>query len=219
MKLGIDKVLSPATTLAFWALSSLRGKRIFHPVGETYEGELTVDGADSGLARFLEEMQTKRAIMRFSKGAGTPGGLPDVYGLAIKFPDAWGAEEDQDFLFVTSADAPAARHALVPTIAPLSCRFSSILPFDLDGRALILGAKAVQRDAASKDDLRDATFSIDAAAPLGRWQQAGTVAVTRRFEGDVSFDPWNSSPRLVPSGVLNALRLSAYAGSRSARTS
>jgi hypothetical protein len=53
---------------------------------------------------------------------------------------------------------------------------------------------------------------------MGSWQRAATISVTQRLGGDVSFDPWNSSPRLVPAGILNALRRSAYAGSRTGRS-
>lgn len=205
---GAPTVVSIATTLAFWGLSKARTKRIFHPVGEVYEARLT------GTRPPLDGVMSDRALLRFSKGAGTPGRLPDVYGLAVKLVDAWGPDADQDLLMVTSGEGPLTRHTLVPTTRPLSMRFSSVLPYRVQGRLATFGA----RIASSASELCGATMSLDLAAGSGAWQPVATIAVGDPFTGDVAFDPWNSSARMVPAGPLNAWRRAAYQGSREGRS-
>ena len=198
------------TGAAFWGLSTLRGKRIFHPFGDVYDAELAVSSDEVPLA---DGPGPHRAIVRFSKGAGLPGPLPDVYGLAVKIPDAWGRGADQDLLLVTSGDGPVGRYLLRPATNGSSGRFSSVLPYDHAGRTLVFGAR---RDGAS-DIGPGAEFVLETAGTTGPWRRLGTLTLGAPHAGDVSFDPWNTSPELVPSGMLNALRRAAYEGSREGR--
>lgn len=207
---GGKTVLGMVTGAMFWGLSTLRGKRFFHPVGGVYEAELVLSSDDVPLA---EGPGPHRAIVRFSKGVGLPGPLPDVHGLAIKIPDAWGRGADQDLLLVTSGHGPLGRHVLRPATSGSTGRFSSILPYEYAGRTLLFGAC---RDGVSDVDM-GAKFGIEVATGAGAWHRIGTLTIGSRYDGEVSFDPWNSSPGLVPTGMLNALRRAAYQGSREGR--
>ncbi len=207
-KVGAPTAVSIATTLLFWGLSKVRKKRIFHPVGKTYEARVTEMRAP------LAGAASDRAVVRLSKGAGMPGGFPDVYGLAIKLADAWGPDADQDFLLVTSGEGPIGRHTLVPTRKPLTMHFSSVLPYHVEGSLATFGAWV----AAPADDIRGATISMGVAFGSGAWQQIATITIGEPFAGDISYDPWNSSAHIVPAGPFNAVRRAAYQGSREGRS-
>ncbi|HEX2267819.1 MAG TPA: hypothetical protein VHI97_06420, partial [Actinomycetota bacterium] len=104
------QTLLPAPTAAFFAAATrLRGRRFFHPYGRAFAGTLHMPKAKAGL-----KQGSHQAIARLSRGAGMPRGLPDVLGLAIKLPDFNGPRRDQDFLLVSAASAPVARHLLLP---------------------------------------------------------------------------------------------------------
>lgn len=205
---GLPTVSSMASTLVFWALSKARGKRVFHPIGQVYVASIDdARGPLTGLA-------TTEALVRMSKAIGTPGSLPDFYGLAIKLVDAWGPGADQDFLLVTSGDGPMVRHLLVPVIEPLSKRFSSILPYSLDEGRATFGARIT----APGRGLENATIHLELSFGGKAWRPVARLTARQPVDRDVSFDPWNSSPGLMPAGGLNALRRSAYEGSREARS-
>ena len=74
--------VSDLVALPFQWGSSLRGKKIFHPVGVVAEGSLKrVAPACNGLP-----IPSCSVIARVSKATGTPGALPDIIGLAIRVP-------------------------------------------------------------------------------------------------------------------------------------
>lgn len=211
---GAKTLAGMVTGLAFWALSSIRGKRVFHPEGEAFEAELEMS-PDAGISLFADRSRTRRALVRVSKGAGLPGSLPDVYGLAIKIPDAWGEGADQDLLLATSGDGPVGRHVLRPARAP-SGRFSTILPYESHGETFVFGARADgEGDTITSE--RGTTFALELASPGGGWRRIASVRLVDPFAGAVSYDPWNTSPDMVPWGMLNAMRRPAYEGSREGR--
>ena len=210
---GPKTVAGMVTGLAFWALASVRGKHVFHPIGDAFEADLEMSpGTDIALFEG-DPSATRRAVVRISKGVGLPGSLPDIYGLAIKVPDAWDEGADQDVLLATSGDGPVGRHVLRPSRAP-SGRFSSILPFTSGGRTFVFGAYADDGDTIVASP--GTRIALGVSANDG-WTRIATITLRAPFSGQVSFDPWNTSPDLVPSGMLNALRRPAYEGSREGR--
>jgi hypothetical protein len=126
---------SAASATLFASLSSLRRKRFFHPEGETYSGTASFIETGMGLP-FTGETP---ALVRLSRGAGIPGRLPDVLGLAVKFP-----ELDHDFLLATSGDSAVTRHLLLPASSFFSMPYSSVLPYELDDVLIVFGARADQ---------------------------------------------------------------------------
>ena len=60
----------------------LRRARAFHPRGLMLAGELTTDKE----SRLPLNAGVRPVIARISKGAGTPGGAPDIVGLAVRIP-------------------------------------------------------------------------------------------------------------------------------------
>src|SRR3954454_4358947 len=89
-----------ASDVAGWAESGVlaavaaarRGKAV-HPHGAVHRATLRVPGdpAAPRAARLLSEPGEHEAIVRFSRSVGLPRPLPDLLGMSIRVPDAYGA--------------------------------------------------------------------------------------------------------------------------------
>lgn len=224
-----------AATGAFWgALSALRGrKRSLHPIGNAYEATLVVPRRVATLgADLLDEPGERRAIVRFSRGAGLPEPLPDILGIAIRVVDAHGPGEHQDFLLVTSSGLPVAHHALLPATSYFDRTFSSVLVYSIGGATRLVGA--VPRSAAPSDgpggglggvalaaSRGQLFYELCLAAPLGRFVPVARLEVGRPMPADegerLAFNVWNAGGGIRPGGPFQGLRLPAYEGSQRGR--
>jgi hypothetical protein len=210
--------LSGISAAVFAGLSAVRRKRIFHPRGVTFEG--TVSFHDGNPLPFGG---TERALVRLSRAAGFPQGVPDLFGLALKLPDV-----SQDLLLVTSGEDAVTRHLLIPTTGFFRRPYSTVLPYELEGQTIVFGARPDPLLApVSRQDMDD----LGSYVATGRlrfdltWGPAGTgdvdtfasLVIDRPHEGDVVFNPFNSHPALKPAGGLNRLRRESYERSQRAR--
>ncbi|MFP5353381.1 MAG: hypothetical protein ACLGIB_12570 [Actinomycetota bacterium] len=217
--------LSAAT---FAGLSRLRGHRVFHPYGESFDATLTFErNADRWLPDVLARPRRHDAIVRFSRAVGLPEPLPDIIGMAIKLPDLYGTGWDQDWLLVTSGADPVSRHLLLPTLDLLGRPYSTILPYRRPGGSVTFGARATNGVRARSLD------QLVAAVQGGRVEFAFTIApeggdhvrlggllltgVSATPERPLRFNPWNTSSELRPAGALNDLRRETYKASQRAR--
>ncbi len=219
------------STLA--TLSAARGARVFHPVGVAHRGVLTVypePGRSYGVP-LLDVPAEHEAVVRLSRGAGTPQGLPDVLGLAIRLLDAHGPGASQDLLLNTAGRLPLARQVFIPATGVLERTYSSVLPYSLDGVRYYVGAHpvreaggllhrfdAVQR-AAESGLLR---FRIVVARPLGAWQHVATLRLDERLPDaeaeSLAYDVFaNTGGGIAPAGLLQTLRRSSYRLSQQVR--
>jgi len=202
---------------------------VFHPTGSGYRAEvmITPAGRPTG-APFLDQPGSFAAMVRLSRGAGVPDPFPDVLGLAIKVIDANGPGRDQDFLLVSSAGAPMARHMLVPATGFLGRPFSSVLPYLVGRRIRLFGAipdtpavhdggtaLAEVHVAAARGELR---FDLTMAGEFGVWHRIGELRVGQPLDDAdadaLRFSPWHTGPGITPVGILQTLRLPAYRGSQ-----
>jgi hypothetical protein len=220
----------------FGALSKLRGARVFHPDGVGYSGVLRVERSTPSLAGapLLGEPGEHPAVFRFSRGAGLPEPLPDVLGLAVRLTDAHGPNRHQDFLLVTSADAPVLHHLLLPSTGFFGQSFSSLLLYRIGGNVRLVGAQPVRGPSAAGPRgaipqleaaiaRGEAGFTLALASLTGRWESLGRLEVGTRL-GDaeteaLAFNPWNSGGGIRPVGPLMGLRRGAYPGSQRGRFS
>ncbi|HEX9969165.1 MAG TPA: hypothetical protein VGB03_03430 [Acidimicrobiales bacterium] len=197
----------------FGLLSKLRGKRVFHPVGSAYEATVTFDADVAVDAELFRRPGPHRAVVRLSRGLGLPDSLPDVLGLAVKVPDAYGPGRDQDFLFATSGRSPAGRHLLVPTRDVRRRPYSTLLFFRIGEDLFVLGAFPEEGE-----PLR---FRLAAARATAEWVPVGRVEVGAELPAEVSeclrFNPANTSGGIALVGPLNRLRDPAYRASQDAR--
>jgi hypothetical protein len=113
--------------------AALRHARVFHPNGFLADGRIE-RLADPALGLPVESGPVR---VRLSKGIGTPGGLPDVGGIAIRLlqPERW------DILLATSGNNPVARCAVLPTASWARARFSTLMPLAYRGRSWWLQAE------------------------------------------------------------------------------
>src|ERR1700721_1035901 len=111
--------------------SAVRGSRFFHPDGVVAEGLIErVAPANSGLP-----FPSSEIIARVSKAVGTPGGLPDIIGLAIRIkrqdPDAtpW------DILFARAGSGLLSRAAaLRPVTSWTGQTLTTLMPLRYQGQ-------------------------------------------------------------------------------------
>jgi hypothetical protein len=206
-------------------LSRLRRKRGFHPFGVGFSARFTPQAeADVGADVFEGEAEV---VVRLSRALGLPEWVPEPYGLAIRFPDAYGPDAHQDFLLVTSALPPGGRHALLPARGFCDLPYSTLLPYRLRGKTVLLGARALApRPGPKLGDLRERPvggleFELTIAGLTGAWRPVGGLALGERLPPEqtehLHFDPTNTGGGLELAGLLNRLRGPAYSASQEGR--
>jgi len=222
-------VLRTVAALPFRALSAVRGARSFHPQGFLCRGTWTVErtSALAPGAAVLRAGARHPCVVRLSRGAGLPEWLPDVFGISVRLEDAYGPGRHQDLLINSSADLPLVHHVFLPAPRWYSQSHSTCLPYRAGAGLVVLGLQPPRRagpgpdlDAMRAEVARGTEYGIAVAAPLGRWEHIGTLALFAPLgpeAGDVSFDPWNTGGGLVPATWLNRLRREAYRQSRLGR--
>lgn len=217
--------LSDLTTLPLRAGAALRDKRVFHPTGVLCGGTVTrLAPAGVGLPLLSGEV-----IGRISKGAGTPGALPDFAGLAWRMPADADGPNPWDVLTVSSA----ARIALRPVASWPAAQCSTLMPLGYRGGVFWLRARlrtpcddAGLSLAAISDRLRAGTieFGIEQAYGMGPFAELARLTFDRGLCAD---DPGCDQPfdPTVRSGTelallprrLTSLRRAAYRNSRRGR--
>jgi hypothetical protein len=217
------------TAAGFGALSRLRGKRIFHPNGVGFAGRLEPRLTEWSSADLLAGPETVPVIARLSRSLGLPEPFPEPLGIAIRAPDAYGPGHDQDFLLVSAGEAPVARHLLLPSRHFLEPHYSSLLPYRLAGRVVLVGARRDPADPGpgpsyselAKRDRAGFRLQLTIATPLGRWVPVATLELGPRLPDaeveDLRFDPAHTGGGFELATALNRLRIPAYEGSQRGR--
>ena len=207
-------------------LAALRRGKAVHPHGAVYEAELVVPRHDGELRRteLFGNAAVRPALVRFSRSLGLPRPLPDLLGMSVRVLDAYGAGLHQDFLMVSSVDAPVAHHLFVPAADAQQRPYSSSLPYRAGGRTFLVGAlpraesprfehgNELERLAAAAAT-GALVFDLAVADVWGRFRAAAELRV-----GDplppaadaLRFNPWNTGGGLELTGFLNRLRDIAY---------
>lgn len=206
---------------AFNLAGRLRQGRVFHPDGVLLDGELRS-------ARSPFTPGDHAVIARLSKGAGTPGGIPDILGLAFRVYS--GPGQPWDITLASSGSGAVGRMVLLPSGGWSGTTFSSLLPYRAGGQWFWMIAEADENQpsgttdpaaAARQADTTTLRFRLYTAAPGLRKRTVGDL-VLRESHGDAqepSFDPMLNVPQgihLSPSWVGKVRELT-YIGSRSGR--
>jgi hypothetical protein len=220
----------PATILAgFRKLAQLRQGRAFHPRGLLLSGQL------SGHGNGLLPLPTGPGdvLARVSKGAGVPGGGPDVLGLALRLPSdnlPCPAEGPWDILLSTAGTGALTRMLPRPAATWHRATYSTIEPYRAEGRHVWLLARPAGHPTgpASIEALQDwvrrepLRFTLHESGHDRRWRQVAEVTLSRPLpenDEDPAFNPMTHIPpdvRLAPEW-LSRLRELAYRGSRIGR--
>lgn len=209
--------------------AALRRRRFFHPEGVLAAGFLErVAPSQEGLP-----VSSSDVVGRISKGAGTPGGLPDAIGLALRLTAGQGVDGPWDVLLVSAGSGVLSRaiglrpvvswgELTMTTLMPLHYRASTWwlrarLVTAIAGRGLSLGSIR------NHIDDHEVRFELDQACGTADFRPLAHLTLDRIVTGgpddDVSFDPvLNTAPgvQLRPRW-LSGLRALAYRGSRDGR--
>jgi hypothetical protein len=212
--------------LALAGVAAVRRGKAVHPHGAVYEAELVVPGHHDALGRteLFGAPARRPAVVRFSRSLGLPRPLPDLLGMSLRVLDAYGTDRHQDFLMVTSVDAPVLHHLFVPASDVQQRPYSSSLRYRACGETFLVGA--VPRPESPRFEDGDELERIAAAAATGAlvfdlavaevWGRFRPVAEIRVADplppetDALRFNPWNAGGGLEPTGLLNRLRDYAY---------
>jgi hypothetical protein len=210
-------ITSPLLTLgtaAFRAASRVRGERAIHARGRTLTGRLSVPGGTGSGAPLLDVPGSYDVLVRASRSVGLPLPLPDVLGLAVRVLDAHGPGAHQDLLLDSTRPEPVLRRFPWVGRDHLGATYCSLLPYDVAGTRLLLGARA-PRGSATLEELPDELdLELLLATPHGPWRPWGMV----RTDGELPapqgrqtrFNPWTTGGGIVPAGPWQQWRRRAY---------
>lgn len=203
------------------AASLVRGERVIHAKGTTLGARLLVPGgADLGVP-LLDEPGRYDCLVRFSRSLGLPDRLPDILGVAVRVLDAHGSQEHQDLLLDSTMSPPLVRRMPLPMYDLLGALFSTLTPYELDGRRLLLGllpdpaappTRLLDQLAGRGDGTR---LRLAVASAHGAWREVAVLELGRQVERgrEVRFSPDVTGGGIRPAGWLQDLRRSAYRAS------
>jgi hypothetical protein len=200
--------------------SRLRGERAVHARGRAFTGSAILPGGAGTGAPLLDTAATYDAVVRFSRSVGLPPRLPDVYGLAVRLVDAHGPGRHQDLLLDATQPAPLLRRLPWPRWDATTAVYCSLLPYDVGGRRLLLGAVPVPGTppARSLGALPDRLeLALLLASAHGSWREVGRVRTAEELpapEGRrMRFTPAMTGGGLAPAGPLQEWRNRSYPAS------
>ncbi|MEO9326855.1 hypothetical protein [Gordonia aurantiaca] len=215
------------TTPFRWA-AALRHARVFHPDGLLCGGKASVSG-DHPLP-----FRTGPVIVRLSKGIGTPGSLPDIVGVAIRFPGTGGNPESSAGAWDLLLAGPAPLSGRVPIPLPSThwapTAVSSLTPYRFDNELYWIRARIEEPTGPSGLSIEDLAACLRMnrkivlilEAGFGRFVPIARIELDHALTGlDVDFDPILNRPdgvEFAPSW-LGDLRRRAYRESREGRHS
>ena len=213
-------------------LAAARQGKAFHPDGVVHDARLSIAGSREAppAAALLSRPGEHRALVRFSRAFGLPRPIPDLLGLSLRVPHAYGDGRHQDFLLVTSADLPVVHHIFLPAVDVQQRPYTSALPYRAAHDLFLVGA--LPRDDSPRpggenefDRLQAAAatgrlaFDLAVGPVTGRFRPVGTLHVEGRLGAELDalrFNPWNTGGGLEPAGWLNGARDRAYKWSQGA---
>ncbi|HWM54853.1 MAG TPA: hypothetical protein VNO20_05650 [Solirubrobacterales bacterium] len=214
-----------AAARALEGLSRLRGKRVFHPYGVGFNARLEPCGEPAFDAPMLN--QETETIVRLSRALGLPEWAPDPCGLGLRIPDAYGQGRHQDILMVSSATAVLARHAPLPARGFSDRPYSTLLPYELKGQLIVIGARESTRSgrgpklAELREHELDLEFDLGVATLRGGWKPVARLSLQGRLPRATTerldLDPTNTGGGLRLAGWINRLRGPSYRGSQAGR--
>lgn len=203
--------------------SAIRNRRVFHPLGVLATGHLErLAPSGTGLP-----VQSGDVLGRVSKAVGTPGGLPDLVGLAWRMFPGDGASTPWDVLTVSAGSGLLTRFTLRPAVTWSNTTFSTLMALHRDdGWWWLTATLKTPVDGGLTLDAIDGggvSFDIAQAHGTGPFQPLARLtldsSVPTDEEHDVSFDPTRNTAPGATLGPewLTTLRERAYRFSRRGR--
>lgn len=198
---------------AFALLARLRNAPAVHPRAQSFDGSLTIEPTGWPLPA-----GSHRTLVKFSKGAGTPGALPDVLGIALRVELAEGR---WDVLFSSSGDGRLTRWIPHPARSWTSATYCTLSPYAAGDRRfwLLLAPVGTTPSRPPVVEKPPTEFTLSVAGRTGPWTAIGRLTVGAARPDRPAIDPVLNHPEdldLAPAWLRN-LRELAYAGSRRGR--
>ena len=196
-----------ASALPFALISFARGGKAFHPKGVAHTATVVLHGSSHAPPSVLAEAGEHEAVVRFSRALGLPRPLPDLLGLSLRLRDVHGPGRHQDFLLVTSVDAPVLHRVFVPADDVQQRPYSSSLAYAAGSQRFLVGALPAG----------GTLFHLAVCAVNGRFTPIGEIRVGAQLPPEydaMRFNPWNTGGGIAPAGFLNRLRAYAYPASQ-----
>jgi hypothetical protein len=218
---GGARLLEATGAVVVRAASLVRGERVVHAQGTTLHGRLLVPGGAELGVPLLDEPGRHACLVRFSRSIGLPDRLPDVLGVAVRVLDAHGPGAHQDLLLDSTRPWPLARRLPLPRWDVLAAQYSSLTPYELGGRRVLLGllpdpgAPAIRHltDLAGRGD--GTRLRLAVASAHGAWREVAVLELGAVVPGgrEVRFSPDVTGGGIRPAGWLQDLRRRAYRAS------
>lgn len=197
----------------FGSLARLKGDRPIHPDGAAFTATLVVATPRLRRARLFAKPASHDAFVRLSRGFGLPRPIPDLMSMAIKVPDAYGPGRTQDLLLTAAGERPVLRHLFAWGGTHADRTYSTVLPFRVGGRTMLLGARP---DADARG------FDLQAATPLGPWHTIARLELHERLSKDeedaLAFNSQTTGGGIEPAGLVNRVRAAAYDAAAAGRS-
>jgi hypothetical protein len=202
------------------ALARARRGKPMHPRGVLFPALLEHRGLGIGVD-WLDSVDARDVLVRFSRGAGLPPRCPDLLGLAVRVP----GERPVDLLLSSTGSGRWTRR--VPVLRrDAATSYGSIMAYRSSAGPVRLAAdpqtRALPSDRPGLAAVGPGTgIVLSAAVGRGPWTPFGTVtlrAAADPFDPPVHFDAvLNPPPGLVADGPLARFRRPAYAAARAAQ--
>ena len=123
--------------------------------------------------------------------------------MAVRVMDAYGPGSHQDFLLITSVDAPVLHHLFFPASDIRHRPYTSALPYAAGGQRFLVGAVAAGAD-----------FELCVSTMRGRFSPVGRLRLGKTLPAEANYMRFNvrtnTGGGLEPIGVINRMRDIAY---------
>ncbi|TDB88742.1 DUF1990 family protein [Actinomadura sp. KC216] len=231
----VARTVDAAFRRGFVLAARLRDRPL-HPRGLVFDATLRLHGTSQRWgAPFLDARADLRGKARLSRAVGLPPVLPDVLGLALRWPqhgsgagpDTGEPADDQataELLLATTGRTRLGRHLLRPMTRWSPAFYGSLLAYRVGDRRVLLGAVA-RRERARPAGLatlarsvaeRPLLFDLVVATDFGPWERFGELRLTGPARSDerepMRFDPARHPiQELHPAGLFQQVRGSTYA--------
>ena len=199
-----SSVIGKGFEVLFRGVKHVRRHRPIHSRGLRLDGEVVLHahGLTSGVS-WMDQPGRNVVTARLSRSVGTPDGLPDVVGLALRIhhDDGGGRVPStfSDVLLSSTGWGFPGRFVLVPYLRVSAAPLTTMMPYRGDDGPVLLGARTLS-PMSLPASLRGFPNALGAdpwlldlyfAAPRGSWKRFGTLTLRlspEAEERDLRFD-------------------------------
>lgn len=205
----------------FRVLSATRKKRIFHPVGDAYEGAILFsEQAEEIFGK--PTVESVPVVVRISRAFDVPKINADFFGIALRIQFD---EQSQDLLFASTGSGRVSKFVFKPAVRLLSNTFGMGLPYKIDKKRYLFWVQLDERIAFDSEVPQLSTnnlLRLQVSRLVGPRKSIGTITLKKKLPQSVSkkvrFNPWNALDTVEPTGLINRLRRRAYVQSQIGRS-